>query len=197
MAVSKFRTLVKAGFASAALLALAGCASNALIGATTYRPSYVPGENNRYGPVQVVVRGTPFAANVLAASVPATVLGDIRGQGFTGATFALNRVDPRSPYVVALLFGPGAAISDQRVCAGSGPAFLQYPPQAVPQVGDRVHVQAILCRSTERLASAEGWLTVPARPDDPKFVASLGDFIRAIFPAVNPDNDNGNVNYPM
>jgi hypothetical protein len=164
---------------AAAVLALAACAG-AWVSNVDYSLGYSPGEELYAGnDVPVIVAGNPFP--VPLPEFAAAIVDAMQGWAF-GPDHFVVAVDPNAVYRVVVMFNPSNNVIGETLCT--------RPPTAVPVFGaapsSRLPIAAALCRGGSYLAYAYGSIPADGGPRGAEFRQSLGQFIRSLFPARNP-----------
>jgi hypothetical protein len=170
------------------LTALAACADNqSFMGASSYNPSYLPGEHELYGPIQTFVRGGPFPA-LAATDQTAPVIADMQDGGFPLTKFTTETV-ARSPYRVLMVFSPTPGTGLEQLCA-IDPRSIAGLPMAPPPSDGRIGLAAVFCRAGELMGGTNGTLPT-GTVDSPVVKGSIQAFMRQLFPATNPTAGGG------
>jgi len=185
---------MKHRLALVALLALGACADNrSFIGISSYNPSYGPGEQALYGPIQTFVRGGPYPG-LAAPDETAAVIADMQDGGFHNTHFTTETVG-RSPYRVLMVFQPTPGTGLEQLCEIDA-RQIQALPAADPDPDGRIGLAAVFCRAGELMGGANGTLPVAMAGNDAVVKGSIQAFMRQIFPATNPTLGGGAGNDP-
>lgn len=170
------RNAIVAGLAGTALLVLAGCTNERVVGSeisTAYsRSEVVYAASDR--DLQVVLYGAAFAEDPqrFAQRVTEAMKGRIFGIN-TNPTTTPNQT-ARRDYKVVLAFNPADTMLSSSLCSSGSVRTL--PP------GPSVVVQGAFCRSGGTLTSATGWLDKASSADDPDFRQLIADMMYTLFP---------------
>ncbi|MDB5361562.1 MAG: hypothetical protein JWO51_2859 [Rhodospirillales bacterium] len=174
-------------------LMLTACADNqSFIGGNSYNPSYLPGEQALYGPIQTFVRGGPYP-NLKATDETGAVIAAMQDGGFYNTKFTTETVG-RSPYRVLMVFNPTPGTGLEQLCEIDARTIQSLP--AAPSSDGRIGLAAVFCRAGELMGGANGTLPVAVAANDPVVKGSIQAFMRQIFPATNPTQGGGAGNDP-
>lgn len=174
-------------------LLLAACADNqSFIGINSYNPSYLPGEQAMYGPIQTFVRGGPYPG-LQQADETGAVLAAMQNGGFHDTKFTTDTVG-RSPYRVLMVFNPTPGTGLEQLCEIDARTIASLP--AAPPADGRIGLAAVFCRASELMGGANGTLPVAMASNDAAVKGSIQAFMRQIFPATNPTMGGGAGNDP-
>jgi hypothetical protein len=126
--------------------------------------------------LRVIIVGNPFGGD--QAAFEAAVTDAMQGRHSGQATNFTTTPGPsaREIYRVVMMFDPPKGLSADTTCQ-SDPASLS----STAGEGTAVSVLAAFCRSERALTQVRGDIEAAAGPDDPAFVALIGDTVQALF----------------
>ncbi|MEM7168867.1 MAG: hypothetical protein AAF530_01760 [Pseudomonadota bacterium] len=156
--IAKTAMVVSAG------LIMAGCAGQVVSNQGIISDNYDPktlGYAATRGGVFVDIQGDPFPG---AEAQSNQVITESLGRAHFGPKvdfFTEKPADYRSPYRIAMVFGPAKNTNGDRLCRGDDIPLSIEPGETT--------VLAAFCNGEKRLTSTRAWVTQPSGPTDPAF----------------------------